>query len=56
MGGPKTEKLVKKSEMGDSKVGKIGDVGKLVKRIEMDATNTGKLVKKSEMNCPQAEH
>ena len=42
-------RLVKKTEMGDSKVGKVGEVGKLVKKIEMGDPKIGKSVQKTEM-------
>ena len=48
-------KLLKMSEMGDSKVGNIGKVRKLVQKIEMGDPKTGKLVRKIEMSGPQAE-
>ena len=34
-------------------ISEIEEVGKLVKRTDMDATRTGKLVKKSEMGNPK---
>ena len=39
---------MKKSVMGDSLVGIIGEVGKLVKKIEMGGPQAGKLMKKVE--------
>ena len=46
---------LKKNEMDDPKVEKIGEVGNLVKKIEMGAPRTGKLVKKNEMHGPKVE-
>ena len=53
MDAPSIEKLVKKREMGDPKVGKFGVVGNMVQKIEMGEPKTGKLVKKNEMGDPK---
>ena len=45
---------MKKNEMDDPTVGKIGGVGKLVKQIEMGAPRIGTLVKKSERSMSRA--
>ena len=44
----KIGKSVKKSEMDDPKVGKIGEVGELVKRIETGGPQARTIVKKVE--------
>ena len=44
----KLEELVKKSEIDDPKVEKIGEVGKLVKRIETGGSQARHLMKKVE--------
>ena len=53
MDAPKFGKLMKKSEMGDPKVGRIGVVGKLVRKIEMGGPQEGKVMKKIQMNEPK---
>ena len=48
MGAPKTRKVVKKNETDDPTVGKVGEVGKLVKRIEMGGPQARQLMRKVE--------
>ena len=49
----KLENVVRKSEMGDPKVGNIGEVGKLVRKIKTGDMKVGELVKKIQMNDPK---
>ena len=44
---------MQKIEIGAPKIGNIGDVGKLVKRIEMGDMKVEELVKKIQMNNPK---
>ena len=48
MSAPKIGKLVKKNEIDDPNVGKVGVVGKLVRNIEMSGLHAGKIMKNVE--------
>ena len=49
----KLENWVAKNEMGDPTVGKIGEVGKLVKKVETGDIKVEELVKRIQMNDPK---